>query len=62
MTQKYRTFKRSATSLHSWAAARKFKVDSNLTIEEARCQCAQFNDNRTSNQIRKGTKMEFEAQ
>ena len=33
-----------------------------LTIDEARRQCDEFNENRTAAQIRKGTKLEFTAE
>jgi len=37
-------------------------VDTGLTLEEARRQCEEYNKNRTSAQIRKGTMMEFESE
>lgn len=57
----YRTFKRSATNFEEFSKARKIPCDRNLTVDEARRACAQFNDNRTQDQIRKGTKMEFDT-
>ena len=55
----YTTFKRSATNFSEFASAEKITVDTGLTLDEAREQCDQFNNNRTPKQIRKGTKMEF---
>lgn len=55
----YKTFKRSATSLNSFASARKITVDTGLTYEQARERCRAFNDNRTARQIKLGTKLEF---
>lgn len=58
----FKTFKRSATSFATFASARKITVDTGLTEEEARRQCKSFNDNRTSAQIRRGTKMEYTSE
>jgi hypothetical protein len=58
----YRTFKRSCTDWKTFARARKITVDRRLTYAEARRQCDRFNDHRTPAQVRKGTKMEFEAE
>lgn len=58
----YRTFKRSATGWESFSTARKITIDRHLTLDEARRQCAQFNNNRTPAQIRKGTKCEFTSE
>ena len=58
----YRTFKRSCRNWKEFGSARKITVDRGLTYEEARRQCEQFNNNRTSAQIRKGTKLEFMAE
>lgn len=55
----YKTFLRSATSFGSFAKARKTTVDTGLTYDEARRACDNYNTNRTSAQIRRGTKMEF---
>jgi hypothetical protein len=59
MPPKYKTFKRSANSFGQFAGARKTTVDTGLTYDEARRQCESFNSNRTSAQVRRGTKMEF---
>lgn len=56
----YRTFKRSATSFETFSRARKITVDTHLSYADAREQCDAFNNNRTSAQIRRGTKLEFE--
>jgi len=58
----YKTFKRSANSFGEFSRARKFTVDTGLTYEQARNACEQFNNNRSAQQIRKGTKLEFTAQ
>jgi len=55
----YRTFKRSANNFRQFSSARKITVDIGLTYEEARRQCARFNENRDARQIRNGTMMEF---
>lgn len=55
----YKTFLRSATNWNSYATSRKITQSTGLTAEEAREQCKQYNDNLTSRQIRKGTKMEY---
>lgn len=60
--QKYRTFTRSCRNWTEFANANKRTVRTDLTIEEAREMCKEFNDNRNSVQIRKGTKMEFTAE
>jgi hypothetical protein len=58
----YRTFKRSCINWREFGSARKITVDTHLTIDQAIKQCDEYNENRTSAQIRKGTKMEFERQ
>lgn len=55
----YRTFKRSVTNWREFSSARKITYDTGLTLDEARRQCDEFNNNRTPAQIRKGTKLEF---
>jgi hypothetical protein len=57
--KKYRVFKRSATGWETFASARKITIRRGLTIGEARQMCAEFNDNRSPAQVRKGTKLEF---
>ena len=59
---KYRTFKRSCRNFKEFSKSRKMTVDTGLTLEEARRQCEEYNKNRTSAQIRKGTMMEFESE
>ena len=58
----YKTFKRSCTNWEQFSSARCITESTGLTLEQARAECQQFNDNRTSAQIRKGTKMEFTSQ
>ena len=58
----YKTYKRSCVSWEQFARARKMTESTGLTYEQARQQCEEYNRNRTSSQIRKGTKMEFTAE
>ena len=58
----YKTFKRSATNWKEFGRARKITFDTNLTYDEARRQCDDFNASRTTAQKRRGTKLEFTAQ
>ena len=55
----YIVFRRSARNFDEFVSARKYTIDRNLTIEEARRACAAFNDHRTEAQIARGTKYEF---
>ena len=55
----YRTFTRSCKNWEEFARARKHTVQTGLTLEQAREMCTEFNDNRNSQQINAGTKMEF---
>lgn len=57
--ERYKTFKRSCNNWKEFSSARKITVDTGLTYDEAYRQCENFNNNRTTAQIRKGTKMEF---
>lgn len=57
--QTYRTFKRSARNFIEFVNAKKITVHKGLTEAEAQAACAQFNNNRTPEQIRKGTKLEY---
>lgn len=59
---RYRTFIRSATNFEELSRAHKMEVYRDLTLEEAREYCRKWNTNRSQQQIKKGTKMEFEAQ
>lgn len=59
---KYRTFLRSARNWQEFSTARKITQDRNLTQDEALRRCRDYNDNRTSTQIRRGTKMEFTSE
>jgi hypothetical protein len=56
---RYTVFIRSATNWQQFARARKTTVRTNLSYEEAQQYCHDYNNNRTSRQIRKGTKAEF---
>ena len=58
----YRTFKRSARNWEEFASARKITDETGLTYEEARERCQEYNENRTAEQERKGTKLEFERE
>lgn len=58
----YRTFTRSATSFETFARAKKRTVDTRLTYSEAQRACKAWNDNRTASQIKRGTKLEFQAE
>jgi len=59
---KYKTFIRSATNWQQFSSGRKQTVDVGLTIDEARRACERFNQNRTTAQTKRGTKMEFTAE
>lgn len=59
---KYKTFLRSCRNFQQFASARKITDSTGLTLEEAQQRCKWYNDNRTSRQINKGTKMEFIAE
>ncbi len=58
----YKTFKRSCNNWQQFASARKITEETGLTYEQACGRCHEYNENRTSAQIRKGTKLEFTAQ
>jgi hypothetical protein len=58
----YRTFKRSARNFQEFSSARKITEERGLSLETARARCAEFNDNRSAAQIRKGTKLEFDSE
>ena len=62
MAEKYKVFRRSATNWESFAEARKTIIRRNLTLQEARQMCANYNDNRNPALIKAGTKYEFTAQ
>lgn len=62
MSDKYVVFKRSARNFEEFAKARKQVIRANLTIHEARSLCESWNNDRTSTQIKRGTKLEFEHQ
>lgn len=58
----YKTFKRSCGNWKQFASARKITESTGLTYEQAKQECEQFNNARSSAQIRKGTRLEFTAQ
>lgn len=58
----YRVFSRSATDWKSFSSARKRTVRTGLSYEEALEMCKEFNNNRNSTQVKKGTKYEFERE
>lgn len=60
--QTYRTFLRSARNWHEFANAEKIEVDTNLSIDEARDACEEYNSNRSESEIEAGTKLEFESE
>jgi len=62
MADTYRTFTRAARNFEEFSTARKITTGRGLTLKEARADCAEFNDNRTPQQIQSGTKMEFERE
>ena len=61
-TGQYCTFRRSCRNWQEFASARKFTDTRNLTYEQAQARCEEFNKQRTTTQIKRGTKMEFEHQ
>lgn len=58
----YRVFKRSATNWKEFARARKITIARNVDGTTARQMCEEFNSSRTPAQVKRGTKMEFEAE
>jgi hypothetical protein len=58
----YKTFKRSCTNWEQFARARKMTQEIGLTYEQAKERCQYFNQNLTTAQKRKGTKLEFTEQ
>lgn len=58
--KRYRVFSRSARNFEEFATATKSTVALGVTYEEARRLCAEYNNNRTPEQIERGTKLEFE--
>lgn len=61
MEKRYMVFRRTANSFSSFAKTKRFIIRSNLTLQEAKMLCDNFNPNRNAAQIRKGTKYEFES-
>ena len=62
MNDTYRTFIRAANNWEEFAHALKTEVDTGLTLEEARQNCAEFNSNRSAEEVTSGTKLEFESE
>ena len=62
MEPTYKTFIRSCTNFEEFAIAEKSDQSIGLTLDEARQECAEFNNNRDEEQIEAGTKMEFERE
>lgn len=58
----YRTFLRSARNFEEFSSAEKIEQETDLTIEDAREACKNFNDHRSEDEIDAGTKMEFEEE
>lgn len=58
----FKTFKRSCVDWAQLSRARKITVRTGLTYKQAVSDCAVFNDHRTREQIKKGTKLEFAAE
>lgn len=55
----YSTFLRSARNFREFAQAEKIVQDTDLTYEEAREACQQYNSNLTEKEKENGTKLEF---
>jgi hypothetical protein len=55
----YYTFLRSCTNWREFAAAPKITQETNLSYDEARTACQDFNSNLSDKEIEDGTKMEF---
>ncbi len=58
----YFTFKRSARNFEEFSKAEKEIIETDLSIDEDRAACDDFNKNRTEKEIEDGTKLEFEEQ
>jgi TRAP-type uncharacterized transport system substrate-binding protein len=58
----YKTFIRSCRNWQQFANARKITQETGLTYEQAKQRCEEYNANRTSRQLQKGTKLEFTAE
>lgn len=58
----YRVFSRSARSFEEFSKARKSTIRFVNTEEEARDLCESFNRDRNAQQIRRGTKWEYEKE
>ena len=59
---KYLVFSRSCRNWEDYGTARRKTIRRGLTIEEARRMCADFNDDRSNAQVKRGMKYEFTAE
>jgi len=59
MGGEYIVFRRSARNWEEFVNARRFVIRKGLTEEQARAMCREFNDNRSLEAQRRGTKYEF---
>lgn len=57
----YWVFKRSARNWREFASARKYRVETGLTYDEARRCCERHNSSLSASEQRRGTKYEFQA-
>jgi len=55
----FKTFKRSCNNWREFGSARKMTCETGLTRDQALERCAEYNNNRSKAQIRKGTMLEF---
>ncbi len=58
----YKTFLRSCTNWKQFGSGRKITQETGLSYETARQRCKDYNENRNSRQIKKGTMLEFTAE
>lgn len=58
----YRTFLRTAKNFEEFSKAEKIEQETDLSLDEAREACKDFNSNRTETEIDNGTKLEFEEE
>lgn len=62
MDNNYRVFSRACRNWEQFATATKRTIKRNITLQECREICDEFNNNRTYQQISKGVKYEFEQE
>lgn len=53
----FTVFKRTAKNFKEYSSAEKIVVETDLSIDEAREMCQEFNANRTDEEIAAGTKL-----